>query len=92
MRSHIIPGLCLQEDGYKAIWKGIFKLPCREVGPPTPHDDEKDSDQQVVNKELSLPGLISNVFEFVPVNPPVLLAHPSHINFRKCCLTTYLPT
>ena len=31
-----------------------FKLPWREAGPPNHHDDKVDSDQQVVNKELSL--------------------------------------
>jgi len=30
------------------------KLPWREVGPPNHHEDKVDSDQQVVNKELSL--------------------------------------
>ena len=29
-------------------------LPWREAGPPNHHDDKVDSDQQVVNKELSL--------------------------------------
>ena len=33
---------------------GEFKLPWREAGPPNHHDDKVDSDQQVVNKELSL--------------------------------------
>ena len=38
----------------KATWKRGFKLPWREAGPPN-HDDEKvDSDQWVVNKEVSL--------------------------------------
>ena len=40
--------------GCKATWKREFKLPWREAGPPTHHDDDVDSDQQVVNKELSL--------------------------------------
>ena len=31
-----------------------FKLPWREAGPPNHLDDKVDSDQQVVNKELSL--------------------------------------
>ena len=30
-----------------------FKLPWREAGPPNLHDDKVDSDQYVVNKELS---------------------------------------
>ena len=38
----------------EAIWKREFKLPWREAGPPDHHDDTVDSDQQVVNKELSL--------------------------------------
>ena len=37
----------------KATWKREFKLPWRETGPPNHHDDKVDSDQQVVNKELS---------------------------------------
>ena len=35
-------------------WKREVKLPWREAGPPNPHDDKVDSDQSVVNKELSL--------------------------------------
>ena len=35
-------------------WKGAFKLPWREAGPPNHHDDKVDSDQPVVNKEPSL--------------------------------------
>jgi len=35
-------------------WKREFKLPWREAGPPYHHDDKVDSDQYVVNKELSL--------------------------------------
>ena len=31
-----------------------FKVPWREAGPPNHHDDKVDSDQQAVNKELSL--------------------------------------
>jgi len=34
--------------------KGNSKLPWREAGPLNHHDDIVDSDQQVVNKELSL--------------------------------------
>jgi len=34
---------------YKATWKGTFKLPWREAGPPGCHDDEVDSDQGVVS-------------------------------------------
>ena len=30
-----------------------FKLPWREAGPPNHHGDKADSDQEVVNKELS---------------------------------------
>jgi len=33
---------------------GKGKLPWRETGPLNHHDDKVDSDQQVVNKELSL--------------------------------------
>jgi len=38
----------------QATWKREFKLPWREAVPPNHHDDKVDSDQQVVNKELSL--------------------------------------
>ena len=37
-----------------ATWKREFKLPWREAGPPNHLDDKEDSDQYVVNKELSL--------------------------------------
>jgi len=33
-----------------------FKLPWREAGPPKHHDDKVDSDQEVVDEELSLLG------------------------------------
>jgi len=33
---------------------GYLEKGWREAGPPTHHDDKVDSDQQVVNKELSL--------------------------------------
>ena len=42
------------EGRSKATWKREFKLPWREAGPPNLHDDKMDSDQKVVNKELSL--------------------------------------
>ena len=42
--------------------KGIFKLPWREAGPLNHLDDKVDSDQQVVNKELSL-SLPGNPFK-----------------------------
>ena len=35
-------------------WKRDFKLPWREARPPNHHDDKVDSDQEVVNEELSL--------------------------------------
>jgi len=35
------------------LWKREFKPPWREAGPPNHHDDKVDSDQYVVNKELS---------------------------------------
>ena len=40
----------------KATGKREFKLPWRKAGPPNHHDDIVDSDQEVVNKELSLSG------------------------------------
>ena len=42
----------------KATWNMEFKLPWREAGPPNHHDDKVDSDQEVVNKELSLWGVV----------------------------------
>ena len=43
-----------KEGRCKATWKREFKLPWREAGPPNHHDDKVDSDQWVVDKELSL--------------------------------------
>jgi len=43
-----------REGRCNATWKREFKLPWREAGPPNHHDDKVDSDQEVVNKELSL--------------------------------------
>ena len=36
---------------------GTSRHPWREAGPPNHLDDKVDSDQQVVNKDLSLSGL-----------------------------------
>ena len=48
-------GLRIDQEGRcKATLKREFKLPWREAGPPDHLDDKVDSDQQVVNKELSL--------------------------------------
>ena len=46
----------------ECLLKREFKLPWREAGSPNHHDDIVDSDQQVVNKELSLslPTELSN--------------------------------
>ena len=41
------------EGRYKATWTRKYKLPWREAGPPNHLDAEVDSDQKVVNKELS---------------------------------------
>ena len=38
----------------KATWKREFKFAWCEAGPPNHHDDKVDSDQLVVNNELSL--------------------------------------
>ena len=35
---------------------GEHVLPWREAGPPNHHDDKVDSDQYLVNKEVSLPA------------------------------------
>ena len=45
------------EGRCKATWKREFKLPWREPGLLNHHDNIVDSDQKVVNKELSLWGL-----------------------------------
>ena len=37
-----------------SIRERAFKLPWREAGPPNHHDDKVVSDQEVVDKELSL--------------------------------------
>ena len=42
------------EGRCKATWQREFKLPWREAGPPNYLNDTIDSDQLVVNKELSL--------------------------------------
>ena len=61
----------------KATWKREFKHPWREAGPPNHLDELVDSDQEVVNKELSLcsrgarPGL--------PGPPSPCAALPSRI-------------
>ena len=45
---------CDQKGACKATWKREFKLPWRESGSPDHHDDTVDSDQLVVNDDLSL--------------------------------------
>ena len=42
------------EGRCQATWKREFELPWREAGQPDHHDYKVDSDQWVVNKELSL--------------------------------------
>ena len=42
------------EGRRKATWEREFKLSWREAGSPNHLDDKVDSDQYVVNKELSL--------------------------------------
>ena len=42
------------EGIHKATWKREFKVPWRKAGPPNHLDDKVDSNQQVVNQELSL--------------------------------------
>ena len=55
MRLNGTEASCGHEGGrFKATWEGKVKIPWREAGPPNYHDDEVDSDRQVVNKELSL--------------------------------------
>ena len=50
--------MCCEDTNPRLVlveWEREFQLPSREAGPPHNHDDEVDSDQQVVNKELSVP-------------------------------------
>ena len=50
--------------------KREFRLPWREAGAPNHHDDKVDSDQWVVNKELSLPSsLESGGVKAAPAKP-----------------------
>ena len=45
-RPAVVPEIpALQEGRCKATWKREFKLPWREAGPPSHHDDKVDSDQ-----------------------------------------------
>ena len=44
----------VKEGKYKATWKREFKVPWREAGPPNHLDDKVDSNQKVVDTELSL--------------------------------------
>ena len=46
-----------QEGRCKATWKREFKLPWREAGSHNHLDDIVDSDQSVVNKDLSPSGV-----------------------------------
>ena len=53
--GHLVSGT--RKVDVKLLGKGISNShgdPWREAGPPNHHDDKVDSDQQVVNKELSL--------------------------------------
>ena len=50
----VLPQDGTEEGRCKAVRKEEFKLPWREAGPPNHHDDKVDSDQQVVNTEVSL--------------------------------------
>ena len=58
--------------GHGAGERPLGQLPWREAGPPNRHDDEVDSDQQVVNKELSLsnnrsasPDVVANLEKLI---------------------------
>ena len=46
----------MDEYGADSTWKREFKYPWREAGPPDHLDDTEDSDQWVVNKDVSLQG------------------------------------
>ena len=45
---------CPEKGRNKATWKREFKVLWREAGPLNHLDDKVDSDQEVVDKELSL--------------------------------------
>ena len=46
--------MCGSRKVDEATWEREFQLPWREAGPPNHLDDKVDSDQYVINKELSL--------------------------------------
>ena len=70
--------ISLQGGRCTAPCKREFKLPWREAGPPNHHDDKVDSDQWVVDKELSLcRGCLPH--ELLPPHstmPPLALTDP----------------
>jgi len=52
--ASLMVGPEIDSGTHNATWKRGFKLPWREAGPLNHHDDKVDSDQLVVNTELSL--------------------------------------
>ena len=64
------------EGRYKATWEREFKLPWREAGPPNHLDDEVDSDQEVVNKQLSLCRSASETRAVLPQGATLYLNQP----------------
>jgi len=74
----------------KATCKRGFKLPWREAGPPNYHDDKVDSDQEVVNTELSLGGQAKETAQLFFLCAPVLFIYG--LCFSELgCLTTLHP-
>ena len=70
-------------------------LPWREAGTPNHLDDKVDSDQQVVNNELSLwlatPDLWKEQFVFLALNPQeahnlILMLMGAPLTSANCCL------
>ena len=60
---------CHSESICMATWKGEFKLPWREAGPPDHHDDEVDSEQKVVRRVLA--GSAGSFFICITLKPRV---------------------
>ena len=59
MPQYIFPRV--QEGRCKDTWKREFELAWREAGPPNHLEDEVDSEQYVVNKDLAPSGRLPSV-------------------------------
>ena len=70
-----------------ANWE--FTLAWCEAGPPDHHDDEADSDQKVVNKELSLSAQASCSYWGHTLHPTPLTLHPRPYTLHPTPLTLH---